>query len=51
MKIYIVWMHRGSVDAFRALVFATDMDHAKEVAELRFDGFRCVLARRASRSV
>ena len=46
-KLYIVIMNAGA-DHFKELVFATDMDDAKAIAELRFDGFKCFGVRRAA---
>lgn len=47
-KTYIVTMKNDGPDFFKELVFATDCDHAELVAELQFDGYSCVNARRAA---
>jgi len=46
-KLYIVTMQAGP-DTFKELLFAVDMDDAKETAELRFNNSKCVNIRRAA---
>jgi len=46
LKLYIVTLQSGP-DLSKELIFGEDADHAKEAAELRFDG-KCVNVRRAA---
>ena len=46
LKLYVVTIQDGP-DLFKELVFASDMDEARETAELRF-ACKCVNVRRAS---
>jgi DNA primase catalytic subunit len=39
---------KAGADFFKELVFAIDMDDAKETAELRYDEAKCVNVRRAA---